>query len=55
MIDWWQTLNERQQWRVIGAAIILILGLAFFAMATYAFMGTDYRGVGDWILALLGR
>jgi len=48
--DWWGTLTERQRWSVIGAGIILLVVGVFFVMGTYAFLGTDYAGVGDLLL-----
>jgi hypothetical protein len=43
--DFWINLSNVSKTIIIVAVVLLVLGI----WASYAFMGTDYSGFGDWL------
>lgn len=48
--DFWGGLSSMQRTVIIVAVIALV----FAVWASYAFLGTDYAGFGDWLRSWFG-
>lgn len=48
--DFWGGLTTTQRTIIIIATVVLVLAI----WGSYAFLGTDYSGFGDWLRSWVG-